>query len=57
MKDTGKLPLPEPILTVRDLSVTFVQGGQATHAVKRVWRCCRPEKKIEPVSSRTCQPS
>jgi microcin C transport system ATP-binding protein len=36
LKDTGKLPLPEPVLSVRDLSVTFVQGGQATHAVRHV---------------------
>ena len=27
MKDTGKLPLPDPLLAVRDLSVSFVQGG------------------------------
>jgi len=26
----------EPILTVRDLNVTFVQGGRETHAVRRV---------------------
>ena len=36
MKDTGKLPLPEPMLTVRDLSVSFVQGGKATPAVRGV---------------------
>ncbi len=36
MKDTGKLPLPEALLTVRDLSVTFHQGGRATPAVRHV---------------------
>ena len=36
MKDTGKLPLPEALLTVRDLSVTFHQGGRATPAVRNV---------------------
>ena len=36
MKDTGKLPLPEPLLAVRDLSVAFVQGGRATPAVRGV---------------------
>jgi microcin C transport system ATP-binding protein len=36
MKDTGKLPLPEPLLAVRDLSVAFLQGGQRTEAVRRV---------------------
>ncbi|HRO11079.1 ABC transporter ATP-binding protein [Amaricoccus sp.] len=36
MKDTGKLPLPEPLLAARDLSVTFHQGGRATPAVRGV---------------------
>jgi microcin C transport system ATP-binding protein len=36
MKDTGKLPLPETVLSVRDLSVTFLQGGKPTHAVRGV---------------------
>jgi microcin C transport system ATP-binding protein len=36
MKDTGKLPLPEPLLAVRDLSVSFVQGGVRTEAVRGV---------------------
>ena len=36
MKDTGKLPLVEPILEVRDLAVGFVQGGQRTEAVRGV---------------------
>jgi microcin C transport system ATP-binding protein len=36
MKDTGKLPLPDPLLAVRDLSVGFVQGGQTTAAVRNV---------------------
>jgi microcin C transport system ATP-binding protein len=36
MKDTGKLPLPDPLLAVRDLSVSFVQGGQTTQAVRGV---------------------
>ena len=36
MKDTGKLPLPEPLLAVRDLGVTFDQGGSATQAVRDV---------------------
>jgi microcin C transport system ATP-binding protein len=36
MKDTGKVPLPEPVLAVRDLSVGFVQGGRATRAVRGV---------------------
>ena len=36
MKDTGKLPLPEPLLAVRDLSVGFVQGGDRTEAVRGV---------------------
>ena len=36
MKDTGKLPLPDPLLAVRDLGVAFVQGGQTTAAVRGV---------------------
>ena len=36
MKDTGKLPLPQALLAVRDLSVTFHQGGRATTAVRHV---------------------
>jgi len=36
MKDTGRLPLPEPLLAVRDLGIAFVQGGQATRAVHGV---------------------
>jgi microcin C transport system ATP-binding protein len=36
VKDTGKLPLVEPILEVRDLAVGFVQGGQRTEAVRGV---------------------
>ncbi len=36
MKDTGKLPLPEALLTVRDLSITFHQGRRATPAVRHV---------------------
>ena len=36
MKDTGKLPLPEPLLAVRDLSVSFLQGGRVTPAVHKV---------------------
>ena len=36
MKDTGKLPLPEPLLTVRNLSIAFHQGGRATPAVRNV---------------------
>ena len=36
MKDTGKLPLPEPLLEVRDLGVAFVQGGDRTEAVRGV---------------------
>ena len=34
MKDTGKLPLPEPLLEVRDLGVAFVHGGDRTEAVR-----------------------
>ena len=36
MKDTGKIPLPEPVLAVRDLRVGFVQGGRTTEAVRGV---------------------
>ncbi|MBB5222160.1 microcin C transport system ATP-binding protein [Amaricoccus macauensis] len=36
MKDTGQFPLPEPLLAVRDLGVTFLQGGQRTEAVRGV---------------------
>ena len=36
MKDTGKLPLPEPLLEVRDLRIGFVQGGQRSEAVSGV---------------------
>jgi ABC-type microcin C transport system duplicated ATPase subunit YejF len=36
MRDTGRLPLPDPLLAVRDLSVGFVQGGRATRAVRGV---------------------
>ncbi len=36
MKDTGALPLPEPVLAVRDLRVGFVQGGRTTEAVRGV---------------------
>ncbi len=36
MKDTGKFPLPEPLLAVRDLRIAFVQGGERTEAVRGV---------------------
>ncbi len=36
MKYTGKVPLPEPVLAARDLSVAFLQGGKRTEAVRRV---------------------
>jgi microcin C transport system ATP-binding protein len=36
MKDTGKIPPAEPLLSVRDLSVGFVQGGRTTAAVRGV---------------------
>ena len=36
MKDTGRLPLPDPLLAVRDLGIGFVQGGQTTRAVHGV---------------------
>ncbi len=36
MKDTGLLPLPDPLLAVRDLSIGFVQNGIRTEAVHGV---------------------
>ena len=36
MKDTGQFPLPEPLLAVRDLRVSFLQGGARTDAVRGV---------------------
>ena len=36
MKDTGQFPMPEPLLAVRDLRVSFVQGGARTDAVRGV---------------------
>ena len=36
MKDTGSLPLPDPLLAVRDLGIGFVQGGRTTRAVHGV---------------------
>ncbi len=36
MKDTGRLPLPDPLLAVRDLGIGFVQGGRTTRAVHGV---------------------
>jgi microcin C transport system ATP-binding protein len=36
MKDTGKLSLPEPVLAVQGLGVSFVQGGQRSEAVRGV---------------------
>jgi microcin C transport system ATP-binding protein len=36
VKDAGRLALPDPLLAVRGLSVSFVQGGQTTAAVRNV---------------------
>jgi microcin C transport system ATP-binding protein len=36
VRDLGKLPLPEPLLAVRDLSIGFVQNGVRTAAVHGV---------------------
>jgi microcin C transport system ATP-binding protein len=36
MKDSGRLPLPDPLLAVRDLGIGFVHGGRTTRAVHGV---------------------
>ena len=35
MKDAGQLSLPEPLLAVRDLGISFHQGGTATPITTR----------------------